>query len=211
MKTNTMIVGMAQFLTPDVYSVETLWSGLAQLRERRTLSVPTFLSGECLSLRSSTSRKRFCSKTTMRGTARLFLAAPGAKSRAASAAKKAAIDEAATSSNLSSDVLQRMARPLHPPPPLAEEERQRRRRNMKAYGRLRRAQWLEGERKANVFLAAKWAAIDALPGHARRVEAIQGVMPNGRVLEERVLPLDAPTWTETPPIPGFNVGDLTGN
>lgn len=135
----------------------------------------------------------------MRATARLFLAAPGAKAKATTAARKAAsaVDDIPARAT---EILSQMVRPVFAPKPHSDSERARRRRNMIAYGRLKRADHLADERKANKFLTAKWTAIDALP-HIRRVEALSG--------QPRHKPPDAPIWTSTPPIPGFNVGDLT--
>lgn len=135
----------------------------------------------------------------MRATARLFLAAPGVKAKAESAAKKAsgAADEVPARTR---EIMSLMARPVFPPKPHSEAERARRRRNMIAYGRLKRADHLADQRKLNAFLVAKWSALDALP-HARRVEALSG--------PPRDSPPNTPIWTNTPPIPGFNVGDLT--
>lgn len=134
------------------------------------------------------------------------LAAPSTKARTAAAAARAA---PADTTGISDAALELMLRPVHAPPPHGAGERSRRRRNMEARTRLVRAQWLEGERKANAFLAAKWGAIDALP-HARRVEAVSGVMGDGTRLAPRLAPRDTPIWTETPAIPGFDVGKLTG-
>jgi hypothetical protein len=146
----------------------------------------------------------------MRATARLLLAAPGVRARAAAvAAKGAAAAAASDAGGPSKEVLLRMARPVLAPPPHSAAERARRRANMQAYGRLQRADFLAGEAKARRFLVSKWSAIDALPSHARRVEALQGVRRDGSVMEMRRVPQNAPIWTHTPPIPGFNVGDLT--
>jgi hypothetical protein len=135
------------------------------------------------------------------------LAAPGAKARLAAAADKAAriagrsgaVDESTASPLLSRLTL--LARPVFPPAPLSPAERARRRQLMIDYGKLKTAQVREGDRKAHLFLAAKWAAMDALPGVERRNEA----------LKERDVPppMNRPLWTHSPPIPGFSVGDLT--
>lgn len=98
------------------------------------------------------------------------------------------------------DLLIKVLRPVFPPPALSERERARRRKLMIAYGRLQRAIFLETERRANRFLLAKWTAIDALP-QSRREEALEH--------REDLSLLKFPIWTHTPPIPNFDVGDLT--
>lgn len=143
----------------------------------------------------------------MRATLRL-LAAPRSKVRAISRQPPAAVATGrrrGESDNLENtsrenEILMTLARPVLPPPPLSERERARRRRLMIDYGRLRRAMFLESERKANAFLVAKLTAIDALP-QARRAEAFEP--------RERPHPAKFPIWTHTPPIANFNVGDLT--
>jgi hypothetical protein len=142
----------------------------------------------------------------MRPTVRVF-AAPGAKARLAAAADKASRAASRTGgaddSNMSPLLarLTLLVRPVHPPAPVSQAERDRRRRLMIDYGHLKRAQTREGDRKAAIFLAAKWAAMDALPTDARRKEALAA--------REVPPPLNRPLWTHTPPIPDFNVGDLT--
>jgi hypothetical protein len=132
-----------------------------------------------------------------------LLAAPGVKARAAAAAAKEARGQGARKGDAASaDSLLELARPVLAPPPLPEAERARRRRLMINYGRLKRAEHLESERKVNRFLVAKWSALDALP-HLRRVEAMRP--------RDEEPPLNRPLWTVTPPIgKHFNPGELTG-
>jgi hypothetical protein len=142
----------------------------------------------------------------MRGSLLALFAAPGTKARAATEAAKIARVQGRGGGRRGAgeqavDEMLALARPVLAPPPLSAAELARRRRMMISYGRLTRAQHLESERKVNLFLTAKWAAIDALP-QARRAEALRerGEEP----------PLNSPLWTATPPISkNFNPGDLT--
>lgn len=93
-----------------------------------------------------------------------------------------------------------MLRPMPKPPARSEEERARLRELMIRYGKLKRRHHIELEKRMRVFLRAKWAAIDALP-HNRKIEAIY--------TEPISFPLNRPIFTDTPPIKGFNAGDLT--
>lgn len=93
-----------------------------------------------------------------------------------------------------------MCRPMPRPPPRTEEERARLRPLMIAYGKYRRKMHLIHEAKMNGLCLAKAVAFDALP-NARRVEVIN--MPPEQP------PMNRPLFTHTPPIPGFNAGDLT--
>lgn len=92
-----------------------------------------------------------------------------------------------------------LLRPLARPPPPSEAEQKRLRALMIQFGRLKRRQHLEVELRFNEFRRAKWAAIDALP-HARKVEALH--------TECVPFPINRPIFTHTPPIKGFNSGDM---
>lgn len=74
------------------------------------------------------------------------------------------------------------------------------REKMIKYGKLKRAQHLEMEKRMSEFLRAKWAAMDALPNY-RRVEVMH--------LGSREVPTDRPIFTDTPPIKGFSAGDMS--
>lgn len=91
-------------------------------------------------------------------------------------------------------------RPVAPPPPKSEEEKARLRTKMIQYGKFKHAQHIEMEVRMNNFVRAKWAAIDALPNY-RRVEALY--------TEPMEYPINRPRFTDTPPIKGFNSGDIT--
>ncbi len=91
-------------------------------------------------------------------------------------------------------------RPMPRPPPRTPEERVRLRALMIKYGKHRREIHLIHERRLNALEHAKACAMDALPNY-RRVEALNAP-PEG-------FPADRPLWTHTPPIKGFNAGDLT--
>lgn len=93
-----------------------------------------------------------------------------------------------------------LLRPVAPPPPKSEEEKARLRTKMIQYGKLKRAQHLEMEARMRNFMRAKWAAIDALPNY-RRVEAMNTAPTQ--------YPRNRPMFTDTPPIKGFNSGDIT--
>lgn len=93
-----------------------------------------------------------------------------------------------------------LLRPVSPPPGKSEEEKVVLRAKMMKYGRFKRAQHIEMEVRMTDFMRAKWAAMDALPNY-RRVEAMR--------LEPREYPKNRPLFTDTPPIKGFNSGDIT--
>lgn len=90
-------------------------------------------------------------------------------------------------------------RPIKPPPPRSEEERKKLRVLMQRYGKLKQLQYVELEKRKREFMRAKWAAVDALP-HKRRLEALY-------TKPEKSPP--RPLFTHTPPIKGFNAGDLS--
>lgn len=91
-------------------------------------------------------------------------------------------------------------RPMPRPPPRTEGERVRLRALMIKYGKLKRKQHLELEVRQNEFLRAKWAAIDALPNF-RRVQALNA--------DPEEFPLNRPIFSHTPPIPGFDPGEIS--
>ncbi len=93
-----------------------------------------------------------------------------------------------------------LLRPMPRPPPRTEEERAHLRPLMIRYGKFRRKIHLIHEAKLNELSRAKAAAFDALPNY-RRIEVLEAPM--------EPMPLNRPLFTHTPPIPGFNVGDLT--
>ena len=93
-----------------------------------------------------------------------------------------------------------LLRPVEPPPKRSEAERQHLRKLMIRYGKLKRRHFLEQQLKKNKFALAKWAALDALP-NSRRIEVVSQ--------EAEPFPLNRPIFTHTPPIPGFNLGNLT--
>lgn len=140
----------------------------------------------------------------MRASVVCRLAAPGAKARAeaaaTAAAKKRALKGGETPMTGTMKSIADLVRPVRPPAPHSEAEQKRLRALMIRYGKLKWEHHRQSEIKVNAFLRAKWAAIDALP-HARKVEALTTKAPP--------FPLNRPLFTETPPIPGFNAGDLT--
>lgn len=91
-----------------------------------------------------------------------------------------------------------MLRPIAPPPPLPVEEQKRLREVMVRYGKLKRREHLELEKRANLFQRAMWNALEALP-HRRKVEALE--------TEPTQFPLTMPIFTDTPPIDGYNIAD----
>lgn len=93
-----------------------------------------------------------------------------------------------------------LLRPVMPPPKKSEAERAELRAKMIKYGKLKRAQHLEMEMRMARFVRAKWAALDAMPNY-RRIEAVG--------MEPKEYPRNRPLFTDTPPIKGFNSGDIT--
>ena len=91
-------------------------------------------------------------------------------------------------------------RPIARPPGRTDEERKHLRALMIRYGKLARAHHNELQLRAKEFNRAKWAAVDALP-HKRRLEALH--------TENAPMPKNRPLFTETPPIKGFDSGDIT--
>lgn len=98
-----------------------------------------------------------------------------------------------------SELLLKCLRPVEPGPPHTPEERLRLRDLMIRYGKLKRRQYLEMEIRRERARLATWKAIDAMP-HKRRVEAIytKATEPPRRL----------PMFTHTPPIEGFDIGNL---
>lgn len=93
-----------------------------------------------------------------------------------------------------------LLRPVMPPPKKSPAERAELRVKMIKYGKLKRAQHIEMEMRMARFMHAKWAALDAMPNY-RRVEAM--------AMEPKTYPRNRPIFTDTPPIKGFNSGDIT--
>jgi len=116
---------------------------------------------------------------------------------AAKGGKKGAPADGATASREKS--LEELLRPIVPPPKKSLEERQKLSALMIEYGKMKRRHHIENKIKQQEFLRVKWSAIDALPHH-RKVEALE--------TKPTEFPLNRPLPTDTPPIKGFNKGDL---
>lgn len=113
-------------------------------------------------------------------------------------AKKQSKQAIANASTEEKDLIE-ILRPVTPRLPRSDAERSHLRALMIRYGKLKWKHHLEMEQRARDFLRAKWSAIDALP-HERKLEAL--------FTEPTPFPLNRPIFTDTPPIKGFNPGDL---
>lgn len=97
------------------------------------------------------------------------------------------------------EFVKKLLRPMEPSPPHSEEERVRLRELMIRYGKLKRLQHNEMAKRREVARHGVWAAIDAMP-HKHRVEALNANPSDP--------PHPIPVFTHTPPIDGFDLGNL---
>lgn len=97
------------------------------------------------------------------------------------------------------EALLQTLRPVRAPAPSpAAKSKADLRSDMIRYGKLKRMQHLDMERRRQQSLRAMWCAVDAMP-HARRLEAIK---PQVQVQ------VHVPNLTHTPPVEGFDLSSL---
>ena len=97
------------------------------------------------------------------------------------------------------ELMMKIMRPVEPGPPHTPEERVRLRNLMIRYGKLKRRQHNDFSKRVETARRAMWVAIDAMP-HKRRVETLNA--------ESTEPPRPIPVFTHTPPIEGFDIGNL---
>lgn len=93
----------------------------------------------------------------------------------------------------------KLIRPVEQTPSHTPEERARLRELMIRYGKLKRLQTREMQKRLQEADRGIWAALDAMP-HNRRVEALTA--------EAKECKYGIPIFTHTPPIKGFDINNL---